>query len=128
MSGRRVRDVPADYVLGTYGAAYAKRGTRRCNPGLTVATVISCLILAPLLGAVIYQRQSDLSAMDQIKREIAHHLHQIKELKDFTQVGLGRISMYGDLDTERQVIFLEQARQKMQQNIQLISQRMLREK
>ena len=126
---RPQRDIADDAMeWGNYGNAVPMRQSRRCNPHLTLASVVTCLVLAPLLVAILYQRKSDLGAMNQIKHDIANHLQQIKEFSDLTKAGLGKLSLYGDMDTDKQVLFLEDNRLKMQQSIQLLSRRMLLEK
>lgn len=112
--------------LGSYHGETTRQ--LHIHQGLSVASIISCLILAPLLGAVLYERRHDLSAMNQLKQEIAHNLHRLEELRDFKQAEIMRIPLYGDLDTKEQNIFLEGNRVETHQSIQLLSQRLLREK
>ncbi|CAB9519734.1 PPIases accelerate the folding of proteins (By similarity) [Seminavis robusta] len=97
------------------------------NPGTTVASVTGCLILA-LLGALVFQRQTSLDLLLDVKHEIAHHLHQLQELRELPPYTQGIVSMHGDLDSDKQLYYMEQQRLRTRQSIRLLSKRLLREK
>ena len=104
----------------------------RHTHGLTLASVIGCLVLA-MLGAVLFQREANLDIMLEVKHEIINHLHQLQELRGISayagQGGFGTASaMFGELDADKQLYLLEQRRLQTRQNIQLLSKRLLKEK
>lgn len=111
-----------------YGNELPVYKIQRHNTHLTLASIITFFVLVPLLGAVVYQRKADMNNLNKIKQDIAHHLQQITDVRDYTKSELGKILPHGDIDAETQVLFLEEERLQMQQGIQLQSQRMLREK
>jgi len=102
------------------------KNSKRCNPGLTLASLAGCLLLA-VVGALIYQGGTYVRTLEQIKNEIGHHLGQINDLKVYAQM-VGKISSYDIEDKDKHLYYLEHYRLNMHQGIQLMSQRMLQEK